>query len=152
MRLFLLIIILVLVGWTGYILFKNKSRFMSKYAGTETVTQNDDAETLRRQLAELQGKYDYLLQLCSSDTTTTNTAVPVQQTTDTLTESLSLQISELRAENLELRRELDQRKSTVKPKSNTTNPKKNNEKNIPIARNSGAVELQKFLTELYGDR
>lgn len=152
MRRIMLFIFLLVFGYGCYILYLKKGRYLFKRSNSE-VTEANETLMLRKQLAKAQEDYEYLLKLCSADSTGSD---PSDSTglsqPDTLTESLNRQISELRAENLELRREIDQRKSTIKPNNKTANPRKNNEKNIPIARNSSAVELQKFLTELYGDR
>lgn len=58
------------------------------------------------------------------------------------------EIQSLKEENAELRRQLAE-KEAVQIQPNKT---KTNEKNLPIARNSRAIELQRFLTDTYGNR
>lgn len=148
-KLFIFLFAVTFLAW-GYYLWGNRKRFFQSGKG-EVITDYTERVRLEKELDSLQEKYDYLLKLCSD---TTQKYEPVAEETRQEPESDS-RVDELIAENAELRRELDQIKSERKsqPKaSQTTKQKKSDEKNIPIARNSRAVELQKFLTDLYGDR
>ena len=147
MRKVIIALAVISLSFWCYYLYKNRNRFLYK---TETVTDYTERVRLEKELDSLQEKYDYLYKLCSTDSITGKNPEAEPESDGKITE-LNREIGELKTENAELRRELDQRKAETKSMSNS-NPRKSNEKNIPIARNSRAVELQKFLTELYGDR
>lgn len=132
-KVFLFLFLLLAVGWVYY-LWGNRKSFFRK---TEVHTDYTERVRLEKELDSLQEKYDYLVQICSDESNT------------------NPEVKRLRTENTELRRELDALRSEPDPvqtASQTVKPKKSNEKNLPIARGRDAVELQKFLTELYGDR
>lgn len=142
-KLFIFLFAVMIIAW-GYYIWGNRKRF---FRSTEVVTDYTERVRLEKELDSLQEKYDYLLKLCSD---TAQKPEPITEAPES-----DSRVEELIAENAELRRELDQIKSqrNTQPKaSQTIKTKKSDEKNIPIARNSRAVELQKFLTELYGDR
>lgn len=141
---------LVVIGFWCYYFWGNRKKYFPsvfRNSGTEVSDNNSGQAKLQKKLDSLQAEYDYLYKLCSSDSTETDTVKVVENDSE--------EIAELREENAELRRELDQIKNSRKiynTKSETANAKTKNEKPLPIARNSNAAELQKFLTELYGDR
>lgn len=132
-KVFLFLFLLLAVGWVYY-LWGNRKSFFRK---AEVHTDYTERVRLEGELDSLQKKYDYLVQICSDES------------------KMNLEVKRLRSENSELRRELDALRTSPKAAptaSQTIKPKKSDEKNLPIARNGAAVELQKFLTELYGDR
>lgn len=134
---------LALIG-CGYYVYKNKHTFIYNYDGTEVNDYSDKAKpeqelnSLKLQLVNLKKTNDSLLSLLPKSSKEVK--------------SLRTQIASLRYENEELKKELELRKVTSKATASTIKPQKKNEKILPIARNSHAIELQRYLTELYGNR
>jgi regulator of replication initiation timing len=142
---------LVLIGW-GYLIYRKKTGYnhdgseMSDY--TERIRMEREIDVLKEKITILKELNDSLIAL---KTNSLKTNSQPEKSDEKVTE-LNREIGALRVENDDLRRELDSRKSAPKQTASTTKTKKKNEKTLPIARNTRAIELQRYLTELYGDR
>jgi hypothetical protein len=149
-KLIVTLLTLAAIGW-GYYIYKNKNKYVYKFDDTsvtdysERIKAEKELEALKVKFGTLKAQNDSLIALLS------NSDLSRMPDPDKVTE-LNREIGELRTENDELRRELDSRKSAPKQTASTEKPKKKHEKTIPIARNTRAIELQRYLTELYGNR
>lgn len=135
----------------GYYIYKNKNKYVYKLDDTsvtdysERIKAEKELEALKVKFGTLKEQNDSLIALLSNSD-------PSQMPEPDKVTELNREIGDLRSENDELRRELDSRKSAPKETASTEKPKKKHEKTIPIARNTRAIELQRYLTELYGNR
>ena len=141
---------LTVICW-GYFIYMNRNRYLYKLDDnsitdyTERVRAEKDLEAMKVRYGLLKAQNDSLIALLSNSD-------PSQMPEPDKVTELNREIGDLRSENDELRRELDSRKSAPKETASTEKPKKKHEKTIPIARNTRAIELQRYLTELYGNR
>ena len=122
----------------GYYVYKHKNRYVYKY---DNVEINDYTERVRveKDFEDLKSKYEKLED---------NYEAVLNQNND-----LDVKVQSMTEEIKNLRSQLEQKsKSEKTTASNTVKNTKKNEKTLPIARNSRAIELQRYLTELYGDR
>jgi septal ring factor EnvC (AmiA/AmiB activator) len=136
---------LVVIAW-GYYIYRHKNRYIYKYGNTE-VTDYSERIKAEKELETLKVKFRIMREAKDS-----LAALNQNSESPDETDGLNLEIAQLRSENEELKRKLDSREPTTNETSSTINSKKKNEKTLPIARNTRAIELQRYLTELYGDR
>lgn len=130
----------------GYYIYRHSNRYLYKYEKNE-VTDYSERIKAEKELETLKVRFRIMREAKDS-----LAALNQNSESPDETDALNLEIAQLRSENEELKRELDSRKTTTKETASTINSKKKNEKTLPIARNTRAIELQRYLTELYGDR
>lgn len=147
-KLIVTLLTLTLIGW-GYYIYRNKNKYI--YRNDESmVTDYTERLKAEKELDSLKVKFQILKD--RNDSLIALKTVSQPEESDDKVLELNREIGELKTENAELRRELDSMKSTRNETASTTKKQKKHEKTIPIARNSRAIELQRYLTELYGNR
>lgn len=147
-KLIVTLLTLTLIGW-GYYIYRNRNKYI--YRNDESmVTDYTERLKAEKELDSLKVKFQILKD--RNDSLIALKTVSQPEESDDKVLELNREIGELKTENAELRRELDSMKSTRNETASTTKTQKKHEKTIPIARNSRAIELQRYLTELYGNR
>jgi prefoldin subunit 5 len=153
-KLIVTLLTLTLIG-LGYYVYKKRNRFAYNYQDTE-ITDYTERMKSEKELEAFKVKFQILKDqndsLIALKTDGKPRKDPEPDESDDKVVELNREIGELKTENAELRRELDSMKSTKKETASTKKTKKKHETTIPIARNTRAIELQRYLTELYGNR
>lgn len=122
----------------GYYVYKHKNRYVYKFDNVD-VTDYTERIRVEKDFNDLMVKYEKL----EKD----------YRTTLEHNKELGDKVNSLNDQIYELKKQLESKATIEKTTaSNTVKNNKKNEKTLPIARNNRAIELQKFLTDLYGDR